>query len=131
MCTNNHIFKRFLYLLHLQKVTHLMCTCSFLEELRYSMYIISVCKQQRIWQDCAGCCSKLRSVQTSHKLTQIMFVKQYIFAILFQTPVLCIRMQAPRLECVTENYFLISQPKHMLWALKRTVSMRHMFKPMA
>ena len=25
---------------------------------------------------------------------------------------------------VTENYFLISQPKHMLWVLKRTVYMR-------
>ena len=30
-----------------------------------------------------------------------------------------------KLECVTENYFLISQPKHMLWVLKRKVSMRH------
>ena len=26
-----------------------------------------------------------------------------------------------------ENYFLISQPKHMLWVLKRTVSMRGFF----
>ena len=24
----------------------------------------------------------------------------------------------PQIECVTENYFLISQPKHMLWVLK-------------
>ena len=26
-----------------------------------------------------------------------------------------------------KNYFLISQPKHMLWVLKRTVSMRRFF----
>ena len=31
--------------------------------------------------------------------------------------------QAFSLECVPENYFLISQPKHMLWVLKTTVSM--------
>ena len=35
--------------------------------------------------------------------------------------------QAARYECVTENYFLISQPKHMLWVLQRTVSMRWFF----
>ena len=27
----------------------------------------------------------------------------------------------PDLECVTKIYFLISQPKHLLWVLKRTV----------
>ena len=26
-----------------------------------------------------------------------------------------------------KNYFLISQPKHMLWVLKRTFSMRQFF----
>ena len=26
-----------------------------------------------------------------------------------------------------KNYFLISQPKHMLWVLKRTISMRWFF----
>ena len=36
-------------------------------------------------------------------------------------------MQALRQECITENYFLIPQPKHMLWVLKRTVSMRRLF----
>ena len=30
-------------------------------------------------------------------------------------------------ECVTEKYFFISQPKHMLWVLERTVSMRRFF----
>ena len=30
-------------------------------------------------------------------------------------------------ECVPKNNFLISQPKHMLWVLKRTVSMRWFF----
>ena len=29
-------------------------------------------------------------------------------------------VQAFSLECVTKNNFLISQPKHMLWVLKRT-----------
>ena len=29
-----------------------------------------------------------------------------------------------KIECVAENYLLISQPKHMLWVLKRTVSYR-------
>ena len=38
-----------------------------------------------------------------------------------------LRDQAPRLEGVAETYFLISQPKHMLWVLKRTVSMRRFF----
>ena len=27
------------------------------------------------------------------------------------------------LECITEDTFLISQPKHILWVLKRTGSM--------
>ena len=36
--------------------------------------------------------------------------------------------QAPRWECVLENNFFISYPKHMLWVLKRTVSMRRFFK---
>ena len=36
-------------------------------------------------------------------------------------------MQAFSKECVAEKYFLISQPKHMLWVLKRTVSMRQFF----
>ena len=27
-----------------------------------------------------------------------------------------------QIRCITQNYFLISQPKHMLWVLKRTVS---------
>ena len=31
------------------------------------------------------------------------------------------------LECVPKNNFLISQPKPMLWVLKRTVSMRGFF----
>ena len=30
------------------------------------------------------------------------------------------------IDCVLENYF-ISQPKHTLWVLKRTVSMRPFF----
>ena len=30
-------------------------------------------------------------------------------------------------ECITKNNFLIPQPKHMLWVLKRTVSMRQFF----
>ena len=29
--------------------------------------------------------------------------------------------------CIWELFFLISQPKHMLWVLKRTVSMRWFF----
>ena len=29
--------------------------------------------------------------------------------------------------CVTEFFFFISQPKHMLWVLKRTVSMIRFF----
>ena len=33
----------------------------------------------------------------------------------------------PRYECVTENYFLISPPKHMVWVLNRTVSLRRFF----
>ena len=36
-------------------------------------------------------------------------------------------IQAPRKECVTEMYFLISQAKHMLWVLKRTVSVKRFF----
>ena len=35
--------------------------------------------------------------------------------------------QASGEECVTKNDFLIFQPKHMLWVLKRTVSMRRFF----
>ena len=35
--------------------------------------------------------------------------------------------QTPRWEGVTEIIFLISQQKHMLWVLKRTVSMRRFF----
>ena len=31
---------------------------------------------------------------------------------------------APRYECVIKNYFLISQSKHMLCVLKRTISMQ-------
>ena len=31
------------------------------------------------------------------------------------------------LECEQKNNFLISQPIHMLWVLKRTVSMRRFF----
>ena len=31
------------------------------------------------------------------------------------------------LTSATENNFLISQPKHMLWTLKRIVSMRRFF----
>ena len=31
------------------------------------------------------------------------------------------------LKFVPKNNFLISQPKHMLWVLKRTVSMRQFF----
>ena len=27
-----------------------------------------------------------------------------------------------QIRCVTQNYFIISQPKHMLWMLRRTVS---------
>ena len=34
----------------------------------------------------------------------------------------------PRKECATENYYPISQPKHMLWVLKRTVSTRRSFE---
>ena len=34
----------------------------------------------------------------------------------------------PDKECINENYFfLIYQPKHMLWVLKRTISMRRFF----
>ena len=41
----------------------------------------------------------------------------------FQTP--CSK-QAPRYECITENYFLISQPKHMfkLMDKKRITTLR-------
>ena len=35
--------------------------------------------------------------------------------------------EASRYECVFENYFSFSQPKHSLWVLKRTVSMRRFF----
>ena len=35
--------------------------------------------------------------------------------------------QALSQESVPKKYFLISQPKHMLWVLKRTVSMRRFF----
>ena len=42
-----------------------------------------------------------------------------------------------KIEGVLENYFLTSQPKHMLWVLKRTISMngsfehpKHMFELM-
>ena len=37
------------------------------------------------------------------------------------------KLQGFSYECVLENNFLISQPKHMLWVLKRTVSMRLFF----
>ena len=42
--------------------------------------------------------------------------------------IVCLQ-QAFSEECVgpTKRYFLISQPKHMLWVLKRTVSMRRFF----
>ena len=33
----------------------------------------------------------------------------------------------PLVECVAKNNFLIPQSKHMLWVLKRTVSMRWFF----
>ena len=36
--------------------------------------------------------------------------------------------KASRYEFTIKNDFLISQSKHMLWALKRTVSMRHSFE---
>ena len=35
--------------------------------------------------------------------------------------------QAPKTNVRTCIYFFISQPKHMLWVLKRTVSMRPFF----
>ena len=36
-----------------------------------------------------------------------------------------------RVKSVKQKFnFLISQPKHMLWVLKRTVSMKHMLKLM-
>ena len=39
-----------------------------------------------------------------------------------------IPVQAFSLECVPKkNSFLISQPKHMLWVHKRSVSMRRFF----
>ena len=38
------------------------------------------------------------------------------------------KTQAFCLECVPENNFLVSQPKHMLWVLKSTVSMRGSFE---
>ena len=31
-------------------------------------------------------------------------------------------IQVPRLECVTENYFLISQPKHVLGTQKKRLN---------
>ena len=33
--------------------------------------------------------------------------------------------QTSRYECTLENYFLYFSSKHMLWVLKRTVSMTH------
>ena len=30
-------------------------------------------------------------------------------------------------ECVLDNYFLYFSPKHLLWVLKRTVSLRRFF----
>ena len=33
----------------------------------------------------------------------------------------------PRYECVTENYLSNFSTKHMLWVLKKTVSMRQFF----
>ena len=38
-----------------------------------------------------------------------------------------VSFQAFCLKCVAKIIFLISQPKHMLWVLKRTVSMRWFF----
>ena len=35
--------------------------------------------------------------------------------------------QAFSYECVTEKHVLISQPKHMLWVLRKTVSLRRFF----
>ena len=37
-------------------------------------------------------------------------------------------MQALISECLIKSYFLISQPKHMLWVLKRTTFMRLLFQ---
>ena len=34
----------------------------------------------------------------------------------------------PKDRCVYENYFLISQPKHLLWILQKNVSMRGFFR---
>ena len=36
-------------------------------------------------------------------------------------------LQTSRKECILENYLHTSHPEHMLWVLKRTVSMRQFF----
>ena len=55
------------------------------------------------------------------------FEKHYAAGILCNFEIYDTPGQAPDKECVTENDFLISQPKHILWVLKRTVSLRRFF----
>ena len=42
----------------------------------------------------------------------------------------CVKSYRPLVKSLYQKngYFVISQPKHMLWVLKRTVSMRRFFK---
>ena len=49
------------------------------------------------------------------------FLHQQFYVTVSEHTSLSLVFESRNLECVTKNIFLISQPKHMLWVLKRTV----------
>ena len=58
----------------------------------------------------------------------MMTISVFVLSVLHALPVCCLtHYQALVKSAYQKNDFIISQPKNMLWVLKRTVSMRRFF----
>ena len=82
----------------------------------------------RLWSDCADAQAdlSLRKAYT-HFVWFVMWRLKFIFLSRILTFLGIWLIQTSRYECVLENHFLYFSSKHILWVLKRTVSMRRFF----